>query len=542
MATQILSTFFLVFIVLLQYLSSADSQAFIGVNYGQVADNLPPPAETAKLIQSTSIEKVRLYGADPAIIKALANTGIGIVIGASNGDIPALAGDPNFAGQWVASNVLAYYPASKIIVVNVGNEVVTSGDQNLIPQLLPAMQNVQNALNAVFLRPTPPKAIQRKSFTPTNRDIRVPPHHVPELSQLNFPHLVLHHSHSNFFPNGLIPNSITPTSLGGKIKVSTVHAMSILSQSDPPSSGLFSPVFRDTLKALLQFHKENGSPLMINPYPFFAYQSDPRPETLAFCLFQPNAGRVDSGTGIKYMNMFDAQVDAVHSALNAWGFKDVQIVVAETGWPYKGDPNEVGPSVDNAKAYNGNLINHLRSMVGTPLMPGISVDTYLFALYDEDLKPGPGSERFFGLFKPDLSTTYNVGLSKNAQTPTAPVAPVTPAPATTPTTPTTPVTPVTPAPKPTAAAWCMPKPGTPDSELQANLDYACSMTGIDCSPIQAGGPCFEPNTVASHAAYAMNILYQTAGRNPWNCDFSQTATLTSTNPSYSGCTYPGGNS
>lgn len=97
-------------------------------------------------------------------------------------------------------------------------------------------------------------------------------------------------------------------SLGGRIKVSTVHAMSILSQSDPPSSGLFSPVFGDTLKALLQFHKDNGSPLMINPYPFFAYQSDPRPETLAFCLFQPNAGRVDSGNGIKYMNMFDAQV------------------------------------------------------------------------------------------------------------------------------------------------------------------------------------------------------------------------------------------
>ncbi|MCE7766750.1 hypothetical protein GQL56_29430, partial [Pseudomonas putida] len=84
------------------------------------------------------------------------------------------------------------------------------------------------------------------------------------------------------------------------------------------------------------------------------------------------------------------------------------------------DPNEVGPSVDNAKAYNGNLINHLRSMVGTPLMPGISVDTYIFALYDEDLKPGPGSERSFGLFKPDLSVTYDVGLSKNAQTPTAP--------------------------------------------------------------------------------------------------------------------------
>jgi hypothetical protein len=36
-------------------------------------------------------------------------------------------------------------------------------------------------------------------------------------------------------------------------------------------------------------------------------------------------------------------------------------------------------------------------------MPGKSVDTYLFALYDEDLKPGPGSERSFGLFKTDLT-------------------------------------------------------------------------------------------------------------------------------------------
>ena len=109
------------------------------------------------------------------------------------------------------------------------------------------------------------------------------------------------------------------------------------------------------------------------------------------------------------------QVDAVRSALNAMGFKDIEIVVAETGWPYKGDPNEVGPSVDNAKAYNGNLINLLRSMVGTPLMPGKSVDTYIFALYDENLKPGPGSERAFGLFSPNLAMTYDVGLSKSTQ-------------------------------------------------------------------------------------------------------------------------------
>ncbi|EPS70348.1 hypothetical protein M569_04409 [Genlisea aurea] len=332
--------------------ASASSQSFIGVNYGQVADNLPPPAATANFLKSTSIQKVRLYGADPAIIKALANTGIGIVIGAANGDIPSLAADPNFAGNWVYSNVIVYYPASQIIAVSVGNEVVTSPDPNLVSQLVPAMLNIQNALNAA--------------------------------------------------------------SLGGKVKVSTVHSMAVLSQSDPPSSGAFG--YPDTMKAILQFFSANGSPFMINPYPFFAYQSDPRPETLAFCLFQLNPGRVDSGTGIKYMNMFDAQVDAVHSALKSMGHGDVEIVVAETGWPYRGDPIEKGTSVDVAKAYNGNLITHLRSMVGTPLLPGKSVDTYLFALYDEDLKPGPLSERSFGLFNPDFSMTYNVGLLRSSYT------------------------------------------------------------------------------------------------------------------------------
>ena len=112
--------------------------------------------------------------------------------------------------------------------------------------------------------------------------------------------------------------ALSSASLGGKVKVSTVHSMAILSRSDPPSSGLFNPAYQDTMRRLLQFQKDNGSPLAVNPYPFFAYQSDPRPETLAFCLFQPNSGRVDSGNGIKYMNMFDAQVSTSKFFLITW--------------------------------------------------------------------------------------------------------------------------------------------------------------------------------------------------------------------------------
>ncbi|KAI5008287.1 hypothetical protein ZWY2020_009335 [Hordeum vulgare] len=62
------------------------------------------------------------------------------------------------------------------------------------------------------------------------------------------------------------------------------------------------------------------------------------------------------------------------------------------------------------------------------------------------------------------------------------------------------------------------------------MDYPCSQVGVDCGAIQPGGACFEPNTVHAHAAYAMNQLYLAADSHPWNCDFRQSATLTSTNP------------
>ncbi|KAJ0265330.1 Glucan endo-1,3-beta-D-glucosidase [Hirschfeldia incana] len=416
-------------------ISPANAQSFIGVNYGLVADNLPSPSDAAKLLQSTSIKKVRLYGADPTIIKSLAGTGVGIVIGVANGDLPSLASDLNVASQWISTNVLPFYPASDIILINVGNE----------------------ALEAV--------------------------------------------------------------SLGGKIKVSTVHAMTVLGQSDPPSAGSFAPGYQAGLKGILQFLSETGSPFVINPYPFFAYLGDQRAETLSFCLFQPNPGRVDSNTGIKYMNMFDAQVDAVHSALKSMGFENVEVVVAETGWPTSGDSNVVGPSVENAKTYNGNLIAHLRSMVGTPLRPGKPIDTYIFALFDENLKPGPSFERSFGLFKPDLSMAYDIGLTKTSssgsQTSQSPPM----------------------GKSTTSVGWCVPKEDATEEQLQASLDWVCGH-GIDCGPITPGGVCFDPNNVKSHTAYAMNLYFQKSPENPTDCDFSQTARITSDNPSYNNCVYP----
>ncbi|KAJ3674078.1 hypothetical protein LUZ60_006070 [Juncus effusus] len=336
------------------------SQSFIGVNYGLVADNLPSPSSTASLLTSTTISKVRIYGTDSSIISAFSNTNISLLVGVSNGDIPNLASSVASASSWLSSNLLSLLPTTQISSISVGNEVLNSGDPTLPSQLLPAMQNLLSALSAA-----------------------------------NYP----------------------------SIKVSTVHSMAVLSQSDPPSSGAFHPDLDGGLDPILTFLQQNGSPFMINPYPWFAYNSDQRPETLAFCLFQPNAGRVDSGSGLTYMNMFDSQLDAIRAALDAKGFNSVDIVIAETGWPYKGDPSEIGATVENAQAYNGNLVAHLKSLVGTPRVPGKSVDTYLFALYDEDLKPGPTSERSFGLYKTDLTENYDIGLSKASSSSSPPSNP-----------------------------------------------------------------------------------------------------------------------
>lgn len=429
----------------------------LGVDYGQTADNLPPPSAVAKLVQSTSISKLRLYGADPAILQAFANTGIGLVVGIGNDQIPSL-NQLAVAQNWIKNNIVPFVPATDIIGISVGNEVLFSGDGSLISQLLPALQNLHTALVEV--------------------------------------------------------------SLDQQIKVSTPHSLAILSTSVPPSAGRFNESF--DMKSLLDFLQKIGAPLMINPYPYFAYKSNPTDQTLAYALFEPNPGFYDTNSGLTYTNMFDAQLDAVYSAMKYLGYPGVDIVVAETGWPAVGDPTETGVSLQNAIAYNGNLIKHVTSMTGTPLRPNRYIQTYIFALFNEDLKPGPTSERNYGLFKVDMTMAYDVGLLQSPSAAPSPPAPRTGGPVTAP---------------PTGKVWCIAKPGAEEQTLEANLNYVCGQ-GIDCRPIQPGGPCYSPNTVAGHAAYAMNAYYQTAGRNNWNCDFAQTGTLTSTDPSYGACVYP----
>lgn len=154
-----------------------------------------------------------------------------------------------------------------------------------------------------------------------------------------------------------------------------------------------------------------GSPFAINAYPYFAYKANPKQVSLDFVLFEPGAGTVDQVSALHYDNMFHAQIDAAYSAIEKLGYKNVCLQISETGWPSKGDADEAGATPENARKYNGNLIKLISQKKGTPMRPNLDLDVHVFALFNENQKPGPASERNFGLFKPDGTPVYNLGFN-----------------------------------------------------------------------------------------------------------------------------------
>ncbi|KAF5738299.1 hypothetical protein HS088_TW13G01195 [Tripterygium wilfordii] len=109
-------------------------------------------------------------------------------------------------------------------------------------------------------------------------------------------------------------------------------------------------------------------------------------------------------------------------------------------------------------------------------------------------------------------------------------------PTTTPPSPTTMTPPTTTTPASSGGSWCIASPNASPTALQVALDYACGYGGADCSAVQQGASCYDPNTLRDHASYAFNDYYQ---KHPGStsCVFGGTAQLTNTDPSSGNCHY-----
>lgn len=414
------------------------------MNIGTDLSDMPHPTQVAALLKAQNIRHVRLYDADRGMLTALANTGIKVIVSVPNEQLLGIGQSNSTAAKWVSNNVVAHYPATNITGIAVGSDVLTT-----LPNAAPVFVNA-----------------------------------------LKFIH-----------------SALVASNLDRQIKVSTPLSASIILDSFPPSQAFFNRSLNSVLVPMLSFLQSTGSYLMLNVYPYYDYMQSNGVIPLDYALFKPllpTKEAVDANTLLHYTNVFDATVDAAYFAMAFLNFTNVPVVVTESGWPSKGDSNEPDATIDNANTYNSNLIRHVLNKTGTPKHPGIAVSTYIYELYNEDMKSGPLSEKNWGLFDANGTPVYILHLIGSG---------------------------LVLANDTTNQTYCTAKEGADPKMLQAALDWACGAGKVDCSPLTQGKSCYEPNTVVAHATYAVNAYYQKMGRAPGTCDFKGVAAITTSDPS-----------
>ncbi|XP_030458527.2 glucan endo-1,3-beta-glucosidase 4 [Syzygium oleosum] len=424
--------------------------AFVGINVGTLVSNLPEASDIVAVLKSHEITHVRLYDADAHMLKALANSGIDVMVGVTNEEVLGIGESPAAAAAWINKNVAAYLPATNITAIAVGSEVLTS-IPHAAPVLVPAMNNLHKALVA---------------------------------SNLNF-----------------------------MIKVSTPQSMDVIPRPFPPSTAAFNSSWNSTVYQLLQFLKNTNSSYMLNAYPYYGYTQGNGIFPLDYALFRPLPSVkqiVDPNTLFHYNSMFDAMVDATYYSIEAMNFSGIPVLVTETGWPWFGGSNEPDATAENAETFGNNLIKRVLNGSGPPSQPNVPINTYIYELFNEDKRPGPVSEKNWGVFFTNGTSVYPLSLGTSSRVTGN-----------------------------SSGVFCIAKLDADSDKLLDGLNWACGQGQANCTAIQVGQPCYSPNTVVNHASYAYNDYYQKMQSVGGTCDFQGTAMTTTVNPSYGSCKFAG---
>jgi exo-beta-1,3-glucanase (GH17 family) len=308
-----------------------------------------------KIITSLGIGRVRLFNPDATTLLALGGSGLQVVVGMGNDDIPPLATNTVAADQWILQNVVPYVPSTNITTILLGNELFSDSSLSAIwLQLVPAIQNLRTSL--------------------LNRGLP-------------------------------------------SIKLSTAAELNTLSWSYPPSKGVFrSDIAASVLTPLFQFLNDTGSYFYVNVYPYFGWRDDSSYIPIDYALFTRTTPFITDGN-LSYYNLLDAQLDAIAAAMEVLGFSAVRLAMSETGWPTTGSAGQIGAeNMTNPQTYNSNMVTHVLSspIKGTPRRPGVFIPTYIFALFNEDLKPGAEAERNWGILYANGTQVYPLDLMPSA--------------------------------------------------------------------------------------------------------------------------------
>ncbi|KAJ6334015.1 hypothetical protein OIU78_011011 [Salix suchowensis] len=158
--------------------AGAEISSEVGINYGRLGNDLPSPSKSVELIKSLKAKRVKIYDANPDILKSLKNTDIQVSIMVPNALIPNMSTSQHFSDQWVETNVVPYYPDVKIRYLLVGNEILTNPDTGTWFNLVPAMRRIKISLtrrNIRKIKVGTPSAINvlESSSPPSKRHVPV---------------------------------------------------------------------------------------------------------------------------------------------------------------------------------------------------------------------------------------------------------------------------------------------------------------------------------------------------------------------------------